>query len=215
MPASVGRFEGTASRPTAWKAEYPNPAFRNMRPEDAFWGARLVARFTRDDIAAIVGKGEYSDPTATAYVTQVLVERQRKVLATWLNGVTPLVEPTIADGVLQAENAAITAGVADAPKRYTAQWFAWDNAAGTRAPSVPWSRSPVQATLTLPLPAALARTGRRRVHWHHGHRRASGPSGLGGASGDLLVPTDRRWLGTGGIARGAASGAVRTTQEAR
>ena len=49
---SVGRFEGTRFKPDAWKPEYPNPAFQNMRPEDAFWGARLVARFTPEDVAA-------------------------------------------------------------------------------------------------------------------------------------------------------------------
>ena len=158
VPPSVGRFEGTAFRPEAWKAEYPNPAFRNMRPEDAFWGARLVARFSPDDIAAIVGKGEYSDPTATQYVTRVLVERQRKVLATWLNGVTPLVEPTLADSVLRAQNAAVAAGVADAPARYTAQWFAWDNAAGARRAVGGVVELAGPGHLTLPLPAALAGT---------------------------------------------------------
>ena len=59
VPASVGRFEGTRFKPEAWKPEYPNPAFENMRPEDAFWGARLVARFTPEDVAAVVAKGEY------------------------------------------------------------------------------------------------------------------------------------------------------------
>ena len=40
-------------------------------------GARGSCRASRaDDIAAIVAKGEYSDPAATAYVTKVLVERQ-------------------------------------------------------------------------------------------------------------------------------------------
>jgi hypothetical protein len=157
VPPSVGRFEGTRFRPEAWKPEYPNPAFQNMRPEDAFWGARLVSRFTPDDIAAIVGKGEYSDPAATAYVTKVLIERQRKILATWLNAVTPLVDPVLsADGGLRATNAAIAAGVADAPRRYTAQWFVWNNAAGTTQPV----GSPVelvgQRDLALPLPVALA-----------------------------------------------------------
>jgi hypothetical protein len=158
VPPSVGRFEGTRFEPEAWKPEYPNPAFQNMRPEDGFWGARLVSRFTADDVAAIVAKGQYSDPAATAYVTQVLVERQRKVLATWLNAVTPLVDPAIAaDGVLRATNAAVAAGVADPPRRYTCAWFLWNNAAGTRQPI----GSPVEvagaADLTLPLPAELAR----------------------------------------------------------
>ena len=49
VPASVGRFEGTRFKPEAWKPEYPNPAFQNMRPDDAFWGARLVARFTPEE----------------------------------------------------------------------------------------------------------------------------------------------------------------------
>jgi hypothetical protein len=156
VPPSVGRFEGTRFSPEAWKPEYPNPAFQNMRPEDAFWGARLVSRFTADDIAAIVAKGEYSDPAATAYVTKVLIERQRKILATWLNGVLPLVDPVLgSDGVLRATNAAVAAGVADARGRYTAQWSTLDYAAGSSKPI----GEPVEvasADLALPLPAALA-----------------------------------------------------------
>jgi hypothetical protein len=159
VPPAVGRFEGTRFKPEAWKPEYPNPAFRNMRPEDAFWGARLVSRFTADDIAAIVAKGEYSDPKATAYVTKVLIERQRKVLETWLNVVTPLVEPAIVDGVLRATNAAVAAGVADAPRRYTAQWFSWDNAAGTRQPVGGVVELAGPPDLALPLPVVLASRG--------------------------------------------------------
>jgi hypothetical protein len=156
VPASVGRFEGTRFDPEAWKPEYPNPAFRNMRPEDAFWGARLVARFTPADIAAVVAKGEYSDPAAAAYVTKVLVERRQKVLATWLNVVTPLVDPTLVDGVLRAGNAAAANGVADAPRRYVAQWFSWNNATGARQPVGSEVEVAGSVDLTLPLPVALA-----------------------------------------------------------
>jgi hypothetical protein len=156
VPASVGRFEGTRFTPDAWKPEYPNPAFQNMRPDDAFWGARLVARFTPEDVAAVVAKGEYSDPAATAYVTKVLLERRRKVLETWLNGVTPLIEPAIVDGVLHAVNIAVAEGVADAPTRYTARWFIWDNAAGTRQPVGSEVELAGPADLALPLPVALA-----------------------------------------------------------
>jgi hypothetical protein len=156
VPASVGRFEGTRFKPDAWKPEYPNPAFQNMRPEDAFWGARLVARFTPEEVAAIVAKGEYSDPAATAYVTKVLLERRRKVLETWLNVVTPLIEPAIVDGVLRATNVAVAEGVADAPTRYTAQWFVWNNAAGTRQLVGSEAELAGPADLALPLPVALA-----------------------------------------------------------
>ena len=49
--ASVGRFEGAAFRPETWRPEYPNTAFDNMRPEDAFWAARIVARFDERESA--------------------------------------------------------------------------------------------------------------------------------------------------------------------
>jgi len=156
VPPSVGRFEGTRFTPEAWKPEYPNPAFQNMRPEDAFWGARLIARFTPDDVAAVVAKAEYTDPAASAYVTKVLLERRRKILETWLNGVTPLVGPAIVEGALHAVNAAVAEGVADAPKRYTAQWFSWDNAAGTRQPVGNLVELAGTGDVTLPLPVALA-----------------------------------------------------------
>ena len=48
VPPSVGRFEGERFDPLAWKPEYPNTAFDNMRPEDAFWAARIVARVSED-----------------------------------------------------------------------------------------------------------------------------------------------------------------------
>ena len=58
VPPSVGRFEGDAFDPEQWKPEYPNPAFGNMRPDDAFWAARIVARFSDDAIRAIVEKAQ-------------------------------------------------------------------------------------------------------------------------------------------------------------
>ena len=54
---AVGRFEGDFFDPVAWRPEYPNPAFDNLRPDDAFWAARLVARFSDEAIRAIVGQG--------------------------------------------------------------------------------------------------------------------------------------------------------------
>ena len=50
VPPSVGRIEAKAFDPLTWKPEYPNPAFDNMRPDDAFWAARIVSRFTDEMI---------------------------------------------------------------------------------------------------------------------------------------------------------------------
>ena len=132
-PPSVGRIEAEAFDPLAWKPEYPNPAFENMRPDDAFWAARIVARFTDEMIRAVVGKARYSDPAATDYMTDVIIRRRDKVVRTWLNQVCPVVDPTLAaDGTLRFGNAAVDAGAATPPDHYTLQWFAFDNATDTR-----------------------------------------------------------------------------------
>ena len=62
VPPAVGRFEAEAFQPELWKPEYPNPAFDNMRPDDAFWAARIVARFDDAAVRAIVEKARYTDP---------------------------------------------------------------------------------------------------------------------------------------------------------
>jgi hypothetical protein len=129
-PRAVGRFEGQAFRAEAWRPEYPNTAFDNMRPEDAFWAARIVSRFDEAAIRAIVAKARYSDPRAADYITRVLIQRRDKVLRRWLTAVNPLVDPTMSETELVASNAAVVAGVATAPERYTAQWFTLDNATG-------------------------------------------------------------------------------------
>lgn len=136
VPASVGRFEAARFDPVQWKPEYPNTAFDNLRPEDAFWGARIVARVTPEAVHAVVEKARYSDPQATAYITDTLLVRRDKVLRTWLNAVAPLVEARLgADGRLSCVNAAVAAGVATPAQAWTLDWFTLDNATGATTPA--------------------------------------------------------------------------------
>ena len=133
VPPAIGRFEGDAFEPEKWKPEYPNPAFQNMRPDDAFWAARIVAKFSDEMVRAIVEKARYSDPKATEYMTATLIKRRDKVLRHWLNAVNPVVDPVLAaNGSLTFSNAAIAAKMADAPANYSLQWFAFDNASDAR-----------------------------------------------------------------------------------
>jgi hypothetical protein len=129
-PASVGRFEGEAFDPELWRPEYPNPAFANMRTDDAFWAARIVSRFSDAAVRAIVEKAQYSDPSATDYVTKTLITRRNKVVAHWLTTINPLVDFSLsASGELTFANAAVQAGVATAADNYRVEWARFDNAA--------------------------------------------------------------------------------------
>ena len=131
MPPSVGFFASEAFEPQRWKPNYPNAAFRNMNREDAFWGARLVARFSDATIKGIVDAVGYDDPRAAEYLTRALIERRKKVARVWLTGVNPVVDVALSsDGTLTFSNAAVTAQVATAPAKYVVSWSRFDNATG-------------------------------------------------------------------------------------
>jgi hypothetical protein len=129
---SVGRFEGDFFDPIKWRPEYPNPAFDNIRPDDAFWAARLVSKFSDDAIRAVVAKARFSEAGAAEHVVSTLIKRRDKVLRAWLTGVSPLVDPRLgSDGTLTFGNAAIAAGIAKPSATYRFTFARFDNAAGT------------------------------------------------------------------------------------
>lgn len=147
VPSSVGRVEAQAFDPLTWRPEYPNPAFDNMRADDAFWAARIVARFTEADIRGIVEKARYSDPRATDYIVATLVERRRRVLRAWLTAVNPLAEFVLnADGVLTFENVAVTAGVASQADAHDVRWARFDNTTGATSAEVTTQESGLRMT---------------------------------------------------------------------
>jgi hypothetical protein len=152
---SVGRFEADFFDPLAWKAEYPNPAFDNMQPADAFWAARLVARFSDEMIRAVVGKARYTEPGAADHIASTLITRRDKVVRTWLTQVNPLADPRLAsDGTLTFQNAAVEADIATAPSSYRIVWKAFDNTLGQ--PSDPVATVEVSAPRAVAPPSLLA-----------------------------------------------------------
>jgi hypothetical protein len=87
-----GYFRTADFDPATWKPLYPNPAFLRMTERDAAWMARIIARFSVDDIRRIVALGQWSDPGDADYLTDVLVERQRRILVRYLGRLSPLGE---------------------------------------------------------------------------------------------------------------------------
>ena len=132
LPAA-GNFTADKFDPARWRPHYPNAAFENMQPEDAFWAAKLLAAFTPEAIAGIVEKARYTDPRVTDHVIGTLLRRRELILRTWLAVMNPVAQPVItADSTLRFTNAAVDAGLAEAAAVYELSWFGFDNTSDAR-----------------------------------------------------------------------------------
>jgi hypothetical protein len=106
----------TAQRfdPGAWKPNIPYAPFDAADPFDMFWGAKLVARFTRAQIHAAVEAAHYSDPRTVEYITDTLVARQRAVVAYWFQRVSAVDHFSTSSNGFCFEDLGITHGVTSA-----------------------------------------------------------------------------------------------------
>jgi hypothetical protein len=77
---AVGRFSTKHFDPLRWKQNFPLAAFAEMTERDAFWAARIIARFTPEQIRAAVESAEFSNPEDADYLTEQLLRRQQMIL---------------------------------------------------------------------------------------------------------------------------------------
>jgi len=129
---SVGRWESKLFDPIQWRNDYENPAFVRMTARDAFWAAKILMKFTREELAAIVETGEYSDPEDARYFLEVLLERQLKCGRFGINAINPIDEFRVEEGELRFVNLSDRYGFVEAASSYEVQWFAYDNETGAR-----------------------------------------------------------------------------------
>jgi hypothetical protein len=109
--------------PEAWKNEYPNPAFSRASERDNAWMARILSRFTRDDIETLVKLGKFTDPRHTEFLTEVLEQRLWRILDRYLTRLSSLADLRVPGGdVLCATDLARARSVrANASFRYAAR----------------------------------------------------------------------------------------------
>ncbi|GAB4238935.1 MAG: hypothetical protein Kow00109_13570 [Acidobacteriota bacterium] len=147
---SVGRFEAEHFDPEAWRPEYPNPAFERMRPRDAFWAAKIIARFSDEAVRALVAKGRWDDPRAEEYLAATLIARRDKILRRYLPAVAPVDEIAVDragnTATIRFADLAVRHGVL-APSAYRFEWLVFDNRSGTSEPLG------VSGETTVPAPA--------------------------------------------------------------
>ena len=80
----------------------------------------------------LVGVGQFNDPKSEQMLSRFLIERRDAILRRYLPAVTPVVDVQLSpSGRLTFRNAAVDAGVAQAPEEYVVVWQRFDNATGT------------------------------------------------------------------------------------
>jgi hypothetical protein len=131
---SIGRFEYEYFDPEKWTPEFPNPAFENMLPDDAFWAARQVVHFTGEEIRAVVRTAKYSDPRAEEWMVKCLIERRDRIGRAFLPKVLPLDRFRIENGALAFDDLGLRLDPALAGRGYDVAWFAFDNSSGKAEP---------------------------------------------------------------------------------
>lgn len=125
----IGRIEADRFQPEDWKSHYYNPAFANCLPDDAFWAAKQIMRFSEPEIRALVSTAQYSDAAAVDHLVKVLVERQRKIGEWAFREVLPLDNFRVEGNELGFEDLGVTHGLSK-PRDIKVSWSTFDNATG-------------------------------------------------------------------------------------
>jgi len=152
----AGLFDARSFDALKWKANYPNPAFLRMEPADAFWAAKQVAAFTDEEIRAIVQTGEFSDPRATDWITECLIQRRDKIVAAWFGKVVPLDNFRVANGKLGFDD--LSRYAVGMQLGYEITWASYDNNHGvsTKLPDAAGRKLPQVDDATEYLAATIA-----------------------------------------------------------
>jgi hypothetical protein len=104
---SIGYLEGETFDPTKWKPNFAIPAFENMTDRDGYWGAKIVASFTEEQLRAAIRSGEYSDPEAERVLLETLIARRDRVAEYWFHRVPPVDRFRVSHDQLQFDDLAV------------------------------------------------------------------------------------------------------------
>jgi hypothetical protein len=110
--------------PDEWKMQWGNPAYSRMTERDGAWMARILARFTPEDVRGFASMARFTDPKNTAHLAEVLEGRLARILDRYLTRLSPIGELRVEGrdrlcGVDLAESRAVRSA---ASFRYAARW---------------------------------------------------------------------------------------------
>ena len=97
----VGLYEVKHYDPGTWVSS--TPAYVPIYiadPVDKFWASKILMRFTREHIRAVVDAARLSNPRAATWLVEALIARQRKTAKYWFERVNPIDELAITGDTL-------------------------------------------------------------------------------------------------------------------
>ena len=109
---SIGPFAATPFDPRNWREAYPYWPFFETDATDAYWAAKLVMRFDRPILEAIVAKGRLSDPDARAHLVDTLLARRWSIGRAYVEALSPLDDFRISEGSFCAVDLGVAYGLA-------------------------------------------------------------------------------------------------------
>jgi hypothetical protein len=86
----IGLYDAEHYEPGSWRPNSMYWPLEDSDRHDGFWGAKLLMRFSPEQLAAIVDEAQFSDPRAAKYMLETLIARQRKTARYWFERVAPL-----------------------------------------------------------------------------------------------------------------------------
>lgn len=129
----VGLYDARYYDPGRFKQHTPYWPFADKDRFDAFWGAKILIRFSPAMIRAVVEEARYSDPRATEYMVKTLIARQRRTALYWFNRVNPLdrfeVEADASGHRLCFDDLSLTYRLVRGAAQYVATAHAYDGGA--------------------------------------------------------------------------------------
>ncbi|MFT5433216.1 MAG: hypothetical protein ACI9OJ_003921 [Myxococcota bacterium] len=90
---SIGSFTAKYFDPKNWREAYPYWPFFERTDADGYWAAKIIMRFDRPIVEAIVREGRLTDPLAQTYLVDTLMARRELIGAAWFETVSPLDNP--------------------------------------------------------------------------------------------------------------------------
>ncbi len=164
---TLGYYDVFRFVPDQWRPGYPNPAFDRHTERDAAWMARILSRFTDEQLRALARQGRFEDPVVEQELASTLIGRRDRILERYLTRLSPLTAPEVRETGDGAEvclhDLAVESGVRPRTgRRYGARAWAGDALAELERPRVRLDEG-ARVCVRLPLVAGATREAPRYV----------------------------------------------------